>query len=82
VKLRRSVAPFPSAISFPQLSQTSTVLRAKSILLSPWGIPLNRVAAARILRSFAYAANSMGTKQTEHRLLLGIQAHVPRAYYA
>ena len=82
VKLRRSVAPFPSAISLPQLSQTSTVLRAKSILLGPWGIPLSRVAVARILRSFACPANSMRAKKTEYRLLLRIQADVPGAYHA
>src|SRR6266540_616088 len=39
-KFRRMVAPFPSPISRPQLSQTSTVLRAKSSLLTWFGLPL------------------------------------------
>jgi hypothetical protein len=82
VKLRRIIAPFPSAISLPQLSQTRTVLRAKSILLGPWGLPLSRAAVARILRSFARAANSMRTEETEYGLFLGIQADVPGAYHA
>src|SRR5256886_15125086 len=35
MKLSLIVAPFPSSTSLPQLSQTSTVLRAKSIPPSP-----------------------------------------------
>jgi hypothetical protein len=35
VNVTRSVAPFASSTSFPQLSQTRTVFRANEVLLEP-----------------------------------------------
>jgi hypothetical protein len=80
VNVSRSVAPFPSPTSLPQLSQTRTVLRAKA---KP---PFYRKIAADpseirtgILRSGLRLANAPRTEQREECALLQFKVDIPRS---
>src|SRR5215475_4605435 len=69
VYVMRMTAPLPSSTSFPQLSHTSTVLRATVLLLRVEQFPGNPIETPPKLSSLACAPDTPGAKQTEHRLL-------------
>src|SRR5215211_7608194 len=78
LKLMRITAPFASSISFSQLSQTRTVLRAKA---PPWWAGGFRPAypiGGRKSRSFTGRANSPRAQQAEECLLLWLELGITR----
>src|SRR5205085_3595535 len=79
----RIVAPLLSSISLPQLSHTSTVLRAILLLLirgrDERSARKGRRKAPANLRCFARAANSPRAKQADECLFLTIEAEIARA---
>ena len=70
VYVTRITAPLPSSTSFPQLSHTSTVLRATVLLLRSVILRGNPTETLRALSSLARTSNSPRTQQAEHCLFL------------
>ena len=76
--LMRIAAPFPSSISLPQLSETSTVFRA-SFLLRYRGVPISLARKSDVeSRPPRARSNSPRTKQAEQRLLLEVEPGIAR----